>query len=300
MKTSRLFEIIYILLSKERVTAKEFAERFEVSTRTIYRDVEAISMAGIPIYTEKGSGGGISLLPGFVLNKTMFSEVEQKEILSAIQGVSRTGATGTDHILQKLSVIFDRVAVNWLEIDFAYWGRDMGCLWEDIKTAILERQIIEFDYYSSFSEKTNRRVEPLQLWFKFNAWYIKGFCIERKEMRTFKLTRIKELTVTRVTFAERESLDNAETPTSEEHDPLSIKIRLRIAPEMTYRVMDEFANDETVQEADGSYLVTIYCHQDNWINNLILSFGEYAEVLEPQHIRDIIAAKARKISEKYL
>ena len=112
MQTSRLFEIIYILLSKDRVTAKELAERFEVSTRTIYRDIDTISLAGIPVYSEKGKGGGISLLPDFVLNKSILSEGEQREILASLQGLTQIQSADAGQVLQKLSTVFNNCVEN--------------------------------------------------------------------------------------------------------------------------------------------------------------------------------------------
>jgi len=112
MQMSRLFEIIYILLNKQSVTAKELADHFNVSQRTIYRDVDTLSLARIPIYTEKGKGGGISLLPGFVLNKSILSDQEQDEILSALHGLSNIKTAETGQVLQKLPAIFNKNAAN--------------------------------------------------------------------------------------------------------------------------------------------------------------------------------------------
>ena len=158
MQSSRLFEIIYILLNKKTVTAKELAEHFEVSQRTIYRDVDTLSLAGIPVYTEKGKGGGISLLPDFVLNKSILSEEEQNEILSALQGLASVKTSDTDHVLNKLSTIFNKSAANWLEVDFSDWSFQNGSAFHDFKTAILERRIAEFDYYSTYGELTRRQI----------------------------------------------------------------------------------------------------------------------------------------------
>ena len=297
MQANRLFEIIYILLNKQRVTAKELAEKFEVSSRTIYRDIDTISLAGIPIYTEKGKGGGISLLPDFVLNKSILSEQEQNEILSALQGFSQIQTTETGHVLQKLSTIFNRTAANWLEVDFTDWSFASEDFWRAIKTAILERRIAEFNYYSTYGEKTHRRVEPIQLWFKSKAWYLKGFCLAKNDVRLFKLTRIKDLTVTDESFGKRASLASPPTPERRKKD---ITLRLKIAPEMTYRVLDEFAGDLEEQQPDGSFIVKVSWPEDYWVYGTILSFGEYIEVLEPPHIRNIIREKAQKILGKHL
>ena len=183
MQMNRQFEIIYLLLNKKSTTAKELAEHIGVSQRTIYRDIDTLSLAGIPIYTEKGKGGGISLLPDYVLNKSILSEQEQNEILSALQGLSSVKTAETDQVLKKLSTIFNKNTVRWLEVDFTDWSFANGKAFYDFKTAILERRIAEFDYYSTYGEMTHRRVEPIQLWFKSRAWYIKCFCLLRQDIQ---------------------------------------------------------------------------------------------------------------------
>jgi len=300
LQTGRLFEIIYLLLNKERVTAKELAERFGVSSRTIYRDIDTISLAGIPIYTEKGKGGGISLLPDFVLNKSILSEQEQSEILSALQGLTQIQSSDSEHVLQKLSTIFNKTAAKWLEVDFTDWSFEQEDHWGGFKTAILQKRVVEFDYYSSYSEKTHRRVEPIQLWFKSRSWYLKAYDLDKQDLRLFKLTRIRNLEITEDSFADRDLL--AITPTNSttsKHRP-GVTLRLLIKSEMAYRVLDEFAGVVEEQTEDGNYIVSLCWPEDNWIYGTILSFGEYIEVLEPEHIREIIRDKAKKIYEQYL
>lgn len=300
MQVNRLFEIIYVLLSKKIVTAKELAERFGVSQRTIYRDVDILSLAGIPVYTEKGKGGGISLLPDFVLNKSLLSEAEQNEILSALQGLSAVKTADTQGVLKKLSAIFNKNAANWLEVDFSGWGYQDGDKFNDFKTAILERRIAEFDYYSTYSEKTHRSIEPIQLWFKSRAWYIKGYCLLRKDVRLFKLTRVRNLTLTAEHFIDRDLLAEPSNPGPAEHQKRDITLKLKIAPEMTYRVMDEFDETDVERQSDGNFFVSVNWPEDDWVYGTILSYGEYAEVLEPEHIREIIKEKSQKTAKKYL
>jgi len=300
MQASRLFEIVYILLNKKSITARELAERFGISSRTIYRDLDTLSLAGIPIYTEKGKGGGISLLPNFVLSKSILSEKEQNEILSALQGLSHMQIADTENILQKLSAVFNKTAINWLEVDFSGWSFGDGNLFEGFKTAILERRIAEFYYYSSFGEESYRRVEPMQIWFKSRAWYLKGFCLIRQDMRLFKLTRIKSLTITDETFGERDLLANKSDaePTREQRQ--DIALRFKVKPEMTFRIFDEFGYNIEGRQPDGSYIISVKWPDDGWIYGFILSFGEYIEVLEPAHVREVVLLKAKKIAQIYL
>lgn len=300
MQMNRLFEIVYILLSQKTVTAKELAERFAVSQRTIYRDIDTLSFTGIPIYTNKGRGGGISLLPDFVLNKSLLSESEQNEILSALKALSAVKTEETDQVLKKLGTIFNRSVVNWIEVDFSDWSLQNGKIFYLLKTAILERRIAEFDYYSTYGEKTHRRIEPVQLWFKSKAWYLKGFCLAKNDIRLFRLTRMKNLTVTEETFPERNLLrTHIESPPEDTHYKQYVTLKLKISPEMAYRVYDEFDEEQMEKNADGSYSVTVTWLEDDWIYGFILSFGEYIEVLEPAHIKELMKEKLRKTLKKY-
>ncbi|MCL2568542.1 MAG: YafY family transcriptional regulator [Oscillospiraceae bacterium] len=300
LQTSRLFEIIYLLLNKDRVTAKELAERFGVSSRTIYRDIDTISLAGIPVYTEKGKGGGISLLPDFVLNKSILSEQEQGEILASLQGLTQIQSGDADRVLQKLSAVFNKTAAKWLEVDFSDWSFEQQDLWGGFKSAILQKQVVEFDYYNSYSEKTHRRAEPIQLWFKSKTWYLKAYDLSKCGIRLFRLSRVRNMRITAETFAERNPLIEETITTPSIGQRPDVALRLRIKPEMAHRVLDEFAGLVDEQEADGSYIVSLCWPEDNWVYGTILSFGEYIEVLEPERIRAIIRDKAKKIYEQYL
>ena len=280
--------------------AKELAERFGVSTRTIYRDVDTLSLAGIPIYMEKGRNGGIRLLPDFVLNKSILSEQEQNEILSALQGLSLVGDGEAGQVLKRLSAIFNKTAINWLEVDFSDWSFGNGYVFDCFKTAILEKRIAKFDYYSTYGEMTHRHIEPIQLWFKSRAWYIKGFCLSKQDIRLFKLARVRNLSVADETFSKRDLLaPRPDTGSDESHHKPDVTMRLSIAPEMAYRVYDEFADTMVEKQPDGSYIVTVTWPEDNWVYGFILSFGEYIKVLEPEYLRQIIKDKAIKIAGQY-
>ena len=303
MQIYRLFEIVYILLQQKIVTARVLAERFAVSQRTIYRDIDILGLAGIPVYTEKGKGGGISLLPDFVLNKSILSEQEQTEILTALQGFSavKTGETGK--VLERLSAFFNKTTADWLNVDFSKWGYENNGYFNDFKTAILEHRIAEFDYYSAYGkktrEKTCRRVEPVQLWFKSNMWYIRGFCLSRQDIRIFKFTRIGNLRITDEHFPERDLSTISHSDSVESQSP-EVIFKLKIDPDMIHRVYDEFDKNIVKKQKDGSFIITISWPEDDWVYGRILSYGEYIEVLEPEHIREIIKKKTSKIIKKYL
>ena len=161
MKINRLFEIIYLLIEKESITAKELAEKFEVSTRTIYRDVEILSLAGIPIYMTKGRGGGISLLPNYILDKTVLTDKERENILSslrAVQTVDIADSNSKQELIQKFSSLFGNSYVDWIEVDFSSWHdyKDQSNIFQIIKSAIFNKKKIKFEYSNSKGEQTYR------------------------------------------------------------------------------------------------------------------------------------------------
>jgi predicted DNA-binding transcriptional regulator YafY len=279
------------------VTARELAERFSVSSRTIYRDIDALSLAGIPVYTEKGKGGGISLLPDFVLSKSILSESEQQEVLSALEGLAAVGAAQTVEVVQKLSAVFNKKLTNWIDIDFSDWGVDNSQAFQTLKTAIAERRVVEFDYLGTVGEKIRRRVEPLQLCFKSKAWYLKGFCLLREDSRLFKILRMSELSITDIKCKERGIPDFKLEPHKPYEEEAFIKLVLRIDAKLAFRVYDEFQESQIEPQPDGSFVITMTVPEDSWLYGYVLSYGEHAKVLEPERVGKIIREKAKKIAE---
>jgi len=299
MQTERLFKIIYILLHEKKISASILAERLGCSRRTICRDIDTLSLAGIPIYTEKGKGGGISLMPDFVLNKSVLSEQEQNDILSALHGLSNISTNDTSQVLQKVSAIFNKQVVNWLEVDFSHWhGEDD--FWDRLKNAILNRHIIEFDYFNSYGDKTFRRIEPLQLWFKSKSWYLKGFCLAKQDERVYKLSRIKNLKVTDELFEQRHLFKVENEAINDVVSDELTTVKFLIAPERAYRVYDDFGELEIEKQFDGYFVVTTAFPLDNWIHGFVLSYGKYIEVLEPVSLREAIKKEMAEMLNIYL
>lgn len=197
---NRLMGIIYILMNKGTVTAGELAERYEVSVRTIYRDVEHLSMAGIPIYAKKGKNGGISLTERFVLDKMLISDEEQQQILAALASLREIGIQEESEILKKLGDFFKTEAPDWVVIDFSDWSGRRKELFEQLKNAILGKHVLTFDYYGQYGEMSRRTVEPVQLLFKEYTWYLRAYCRKRQAMRLFKVLRMKRVEVLEETF----------------------------------------------------------------------------------------------------
>lgn len=298
MQVNRLFQIIYILLDRKTITAKELSERLEVSIRTIYRDVDALSVAGIPIYTAKGKGGGIGLLDHFILNKSLLSEKDQKEILIGLQSLKATSYFDTEDTASKLSRLFKKDNVNWIEVDFSKWGDSKDKVKFDIlKKAILDNKVISFKYVNSYGEKSLRKIEPLKLWFKNKDWYVQGFCLQKEEFRVFKISRIIDIDELSEHF-HRELPKDIKIDEFKYDRKDSIDLKLLFNKNISHRVYDEFIR-ETIKEEKNGLVVTIKCPFGYWLYSYILSFGSYVEVLEPEFIRNEIILEIKKTLDLY-
>lgn len=301
MQISRLFQIVYIILEKGTVTAPELAKHFEVSIRTIYRDIEALSQTGIPIYASQGKGGGISLSENFILNKSLLSEKEQDEILLALQSLSAVRYPEIDNVLFKLSSLFFKSKVNWIEVEFSTWGSDQKQkeIFSLLKKAILEHQIIAFTYFNVAGEKSERRVEPVKLLFKDKSWYLKGYCLERMACRTFKITRMSDVRVTGDSGTHLTLQEQSSTVSSTDSAPVTIPLKLKIAAKGAYRVYDDFYEKDITKNEDGSYTVNVSLPEGEWLFNYLFSFGPLLEVLEPQSIRLEMANRIQNMANQY-
>ncbi|AFA47226.1 helix-turn-helix transcriptional regulator [Acetobacterium woodii] len=299
MQINRLFEIVYILLDKKIITARTLAEHFEVSKRTIYRDLEILSQAGIPIYTSKGKGGGIRILPEFVLNKSILSDTEQNEILSALQSQNALNGKQGDPVLNKMALLFKKDNTNWIDVDFSHWGSDEKerQKFSLIKNSILGKTVLSFDYYNSCGEKSTRIIEPLKLLFKSQSWYLQGYCRLKGSYRIFKITRIQNITSVNEVF-EREA--PGDIWNEGDYTATMVDLVLRFDGEMAYRLYDEFPAEAINNNGDGSYTVTTKMPQGEWLYGYVMSFGEYVEILEPSALKAEIKKKYQKVLQKYL
>lgn len=295
MQESRLFKIIYHLLDKGAATAPELAKKFEVSTRTIYRDIDALSGAGVPIYTESGRNGGIHLLSGFVLNKAVISEREKEKIISALQGLAILSAGSETDILEKLSALFQVNSVNWLEVDFSRWGdkpRD-NKKFETLKNAVIYHRCVKITYAGSYKTASERIIEPLKLFYKAKGWYVKAYCRQKQDFRLFKLSRILEWEYL------EESFVPMLFPDAEDSDqPAGNEIVLCFPKMAAYRVYDEFDTNQIQVKENGDLVVTAAMPEDDWLFGYLLSFGTQVEIIRPEYLKTMIAQKAKEIYEK--
>ena len=298
MSQGRLFELLCLLLERGRMTAGELAEHFEVSVRTIYRDVDALSAAGVPVYAAPGRNGGVALLEGYTLHRAAFTEAEQQLLLTALR--SLPGHTGQDtaETLSKLSALFRRPEPDWLRVELSRWGsagRD-DAKFEALKRAILSRREISFTYISASGPTARRRVRPARLVFKDRAWYLQGFCLDRGDYRTFKLTRMLGLEAGE---AFRQPLSPLPIEGEASSPGACIPVRLRFSPAFAYRVYDEFDEGCVTRRTDGSLEVAVSFPEDPWLYGYLLSFGLGVEVLEPERLRERLALLSENMAKHH-
>lgn len=300
MKINRVFEILYILLNREKISSKELAEKFEVSVRTIYRDIEVISGAGIPICMTQGRNGGISLLENFTLDKQVLTESEKNDMLMAIQSLNSFNKESVKSIFSKLSSLFGENQRDYIKIDYSGWENTIEKQFELSKEAILLNKRLSFNYISTKGEKTYREVEPYILWFKSKAWYLKCFCLEKNEIRLFRLSRITNIRILNenINLAKLDESILIEEKKQVQYE--KVKIKLKIDSSQEYRVKDDFLEQDISYDNDKNLIVTLNFPENEWLYGYILSYGSFATVIEPEYIVENIKKRLQKNLNNYL
>ena len=300
MKIDRLIGILSILLQEEKTTAPELAERFEVSRRTINRDIEDLCKAGIPIRTAQGTGGGISIMDGYCIDRTILTSKDMQMILAGLRGLdSVSGKRYYGQLMEKIQTGSSEFISgrDSMLIDLSSWYKgSLAPKIEVIQNAIENRHIIQFMYYAPSGE-SNRRVEPYYLVFRWSSWYVWGWCLERKDYRLFKLNRMDCVVETDRGFLRRDvpmpDLSN------EKIFPGGIKVKALFTPNMKWRLVEEFGPNCFTETDDGRLLFSAdYTDMENLVTWL-MTFGAKVEVLEPEEVRDIIRRNAEEIIKIY-
>lgn len=300
MKLERQMGILSVLLQCDKVTAPYLAEKFEVSRRTINRDIESLCAAGIPIVSIQGCGGGISIMEGYRLDRTLLTSSDMESIISGLGSLdSISGTNRVKQLMEKLSVDSSDVlsSDNHILIDLSSWHKTMLTeKIELIQSAISSGNIISFKYYAPSGE-SKRRLEPYKLIFKWSSWYVWGYCLKRCACRMFKLNRIVGLSISDERFEKRRLGQPKISAGGICAEAVNIRAIFDVA--VKWRLVDEFGY-ESFSPLDGGRLLFSAEFDDKesalmWI----LTFGDKAELLEPIELRRELCAIGRKISEKY-
>lgn len=309
MKIDRLVGILVVLLRYERVQAKELAERFDVSVRTILRDVDAINLAGIPIVTFQGANGGIGIAEGYRLDKSVLTGDDMAAIITTLKGID--GAlTGKSHeiLMEKLKNTLPASQLEILDtklkqliIDLSPWHEDAHT---KKKLAVIRRAIeqtleLEFSYSDSEGRKTKRIVEPYSLILKAQKWYLLAWCRLRSSFRYFKVSRIGELTVGETVFKPREVPDDSISEEPEWYKSgKPVTLELVFIKELE-SIVAEWFGENLEKDENGNIMVRATLPENNWLYGYLLSFGAGIEVVNPPHIRSVLADIAKEIYQKY-
>lgn len=300
MKIDRMIGILSVLLQHKKATAPELAEMFEVSRRTISRDIEALCKAGIPVFTSQGSGGGIRIMDGYRIDRTLLTSKDMQMILAGLRSLdSVSGSSYYRQLMEKIQAgASDFVSGrDSILIDLSSWYKEaLAPKIELIQDAIEERKLLSFDYYAPKGEG-KRSIEPYYLVFKWSSWYLWGWCTEKKDFRMFKLNRMDMPIKNNTVFAAREvPLPDLST---EKMFPFKIKVKAIFPQESKWRLVEEFGVDCFTVNEDGTLLFsTGYTDMENLLCWL-LTFGDKAEVLEPTEAKDEMIRIAKNILHRY-
>ncbi len=308
MKVERLVSIIMILLDKERIGAQELADMFEVSPRTIYRDIDTINMAGIPVRSTSGVGGGFEIMQKYKIDKKVFSTADLSALLMGLSSLS--GMIRGDELVHALAKVksfipADRakdieLKVNQINIDLSPWmgNRNIQPYLEIIKTALQESKLLSFEYIAHHGNKTARTVEPYQLVLKSSHWYLQGYCHKRNDFRLFRLSRMSNLQIQEKTFA----LRDYQKPTLDFTDiweTMQTKIKIRIHKSVMDQVLDYCTYENFSPDGDENYIVSFPFIENDYYYNILFSFGDKCECLEPLHIRAEMKRRIHDIATLY-
>ena len=276
MKIDRLISIIMILLDKKRIGAQELADMFEVSPRTIYRDLDTINMAGIPVRSTPGVGGGFEIMPEYKTGKKRLSADDLSALL--------TGKLKTSQI----------------HIDLSQWtgNRSIQPYWEIIRSALQKNRLLLFEYTAHRGNKTVRTVEPYQFVLKGSHWYLQGYCHVRNDFRLFRISRMSDLKMTDETFTPKKYQKPA-LNFSEILEAMQIKIKIRIHESIMDRVLDYCACDDFVPDGGAYYIVDFPFVENDYHYDILLGFGNRCECLEPPHVRENMKRKIHDIAVMY-
>ena len=292
--------ILSVLLQEDKVTAPELAERFDVSRRTINRDIEDLCRAGIPIRTAQGAGGGISIMDGYRMDRTILTSKDMQMILAGLRSLdSVSGSSYYGQLMEKIRAGSSAFIIgrDSILIDLSSWYRDsLAPKIETMQDAIGDRRLIRFRYYAPSGE-SDRTVEPYFLVFRWSSWYLWGWCTDRKDYRLFKLNRMDRVLETDKEFVCR----SAPMPdlSSEKIFPGEIKVKALFTPDMKWRLVEEFGPHCFTEAEDGKLLfMSDYTDMENLVTWL-MTFGAKAEVLEPPEARDIIRRNAEETLRIY-
>ncbi|WP_248927838.1 helix-turn-helix transcriptional regulator [Paenibacillus hamazuiensis] len=310
MKLHRLLAITMLLLSRKRMSGQELADRFEVSLRTIYRDLETINSAGIPVISYAGADGGYEIMDQYRIDRQMVTLEELHSIVTALRGMQASlEDKDMDHLLAKVGALVAKSEQNRLEdsgepliFDTRPW---CGTQAEKetmtrLRQAAKSRNVVRFFYTNADGIGTERTVEPVGLAWKGYAWFLYAYCRLRGDYRTFRLTRIKQLRVELEVFPRRDvRLEDLDARWMQRERSDRIRMVLRFHPRVRVKVEEYFGEERIAVQEDGYLLVTAEHSAEGWLIGHLLGHGTDVLVIEPKWLADAVREKAEQIVRQY-
>ena len=284
MKIDRLIGVLSVLLQKEKVTAKELSEKFEISQRTVFRYIDDLCCAGIPIAAEQGRHGGISIMKGYKIDRTLLSSDDMRAILTGLRSLdSISGTSYYRQLMEKMSAdSFGTLVDDHIIVDLSGWDKTIvSDKIELIKIALKQRNCIRFRYCSPNGEEV-RTIEPYHIVFQWSNWYVWGYCLKRCDYRMFKLTRMSELNITDDKIKEREVPEySCDKP---RHTKGGAEAVVRFDNSVKWRIIDEFGTD-IPQFGENEIILRFTWSDVPSLYQYILSFGDKAEIISTEEYR---------------
>lgn len=308
MKVERLISIIMILLDKERISAQKLADMFEVSLRTIYRDIDAIDMAGIPVRSTSGVGGGFEIMSNYKIDRKFFSTSDLSAILMGLSSLSNM--IRGDELINALAKVKSfipaerakdiELRANQLYIDLSPWmgNRDIQPYLAIIKTALQESKLLSFEYADRYGNKTARTAEPYQLVLKSSHWYWQAYCLKRNDFRLFRLSRTSNLQIQEELFMPRE-YQKPQLDFTDRLATMQTNINIRIHQSVMDRVLDYCTYEHFSPDGDEHYIVSFPFIENDYYYNILFGFGDKCECLDPLHIRTEMKRRIHDIATIY-
>lgn len=305
MRLDRLLAMTMILINRQRVRAQELAEMFDVSVRTIYRDIDTITQAGIPVVTYQGANGGIGLIEGYRLDKHVLTKDELASITMALKSVSTSyqdaHATAVLEKIQGISKQHDQVKES-IFIDFSPWGQQPHL---QTKVTMLKKAVescthCTFHYFDRLGQSSQRTVEPHLVILKGRSWYLYSYCLQKKQFRLFKLARMQDLQIAETTF-QRKQITIEDLPWDKEWYNQSKTIAFTLAFHNKVRtIVEEYFHVENITvDEKGRLIIETEMPEDEWLYGFILSFRDDVEVLHPESLRVKIKKLAGNVAALY-
>lgn len=305
MKIERLISMIYMLLNNEIVSASELAEKYQVSQRTIYRDIDTICAAGIPVVSYQGASGGYGIMETYKMDKSLLNSFDISTILTMLKGLSDVFPDEqTMETVRKLQTVRPDGAQSGMTLEIDSWGSSKETL-RLLKSAIKSRKVIYTEYISIKSERTYRTLEPVCLIYKNHTWYLYAYCRTRRDYREFRLSRMNNMKVLPEQYHTQHAIpDQRQDAYNRMENEAEYDVIIRFSPRALARALDFFNGREKEKSynADGSMTVTLQLRsreEYQWLLPIILSFGEDAELEGPADWRDRIKAILENILAKY-